>query len=179
MPVIRESDLIQDVQIVELKSYADNRGRFLETFRKEWFPQRSWDIMQSNRSDSHANVLRGLHYHHRQVDYWYVPFGTVRAALFDMRPHSPTYQTVQTIEMGETNEIGLFIPIGVAHGFVSLTPATLMYIVDNYYDSTDEYGVLWNDPAVNMPWGVVDPIISDRDAQNPLLADISAENLPK
>lgn len=179
MPNIQESDLIQDVQIVELKSYADERGRFLETFRKEWFPQRNWDNIQTNRSDSKANVLRGLHYHHRQVDYWYVPFGTVRAALFDMRPNSPTYKTVQTIEMGETNEIGLFIPIGVAHGFVSLTPATLMYIVDNYYDSTDEYGVLWNDPAVNMPWGVTNPILSERDAQNPLLADIPVSDLPK
>ncbi len=179
MPVIQESDLIQDVQIVQLKSYADERGRFLETFRKEWFPQRSWDNIQTNRSDSQANVLRGLHYHHRQVDYWYVPFGTLRAALFDMRPNSPTYKAVQTIEMGETNEIGLFIPIGVAHGFVSLTPATLMYLVDNYYDSTDEYGVLWNDPAVNMPWGVTNPILSGRDAENPLLADIPAADLPK
>ena len=179
MPVIQESELIRDVQIVQLKSYADNRGRFLETFRKEWFPQRTWNIIQSNRSDSQANVLRGLHYHHRQVDYWYVPFGTVRAALFDMRPNSPTYHNVQTIEIGETNEIGLFIPVGVAHGFVSLTPATLMYIVDNYYDSTDEHGVLWNDPAVNMPWRVTDPILSERDSQNSLLAAIPTENLPK
>lgn len=179
MLVIQESDHIQDVQIVQLKSYADNRGRFLEIFRKEWFPQRNWDNMQSNRSDSHANVLRGLHYHHHQVDYWYVPFGNLRAALFDIRPNSPTYGKSQTIEMGESNEIGLFIPVGVAHGFVTLTPATLTYTVDNYYDSTDEFGVLWNDPAVNMPWGVTDPILSERDAQNPLLADILAENLPK
>jgi dTDP-4-dehydrorhamnose 3,5-epimerase len=179
MPEIHESELIRDVMIVHLKAFEDVRGRFIETFRKEWFPQRRWDNVQTNRSDSKANVLRGLHYHHQQVDYWYVPFGKIRAALFDMRPQSPTYGAVQTIEMGEENQVGVFIPIGVAHGFVALTDATLTYLVDNYYDSTDEYGVLWNDPAVNMPWGVTEPILSGRDANNPLLKDIPADKLPR
>ncbi|MBN1218965.1 MAG: dTDP-4-dehydrorhamnose 3,5-epimerase family protein [Anaerolineae bacterium] len=178
MPIIQESTLIKDVQIVTLQQYADERGFFMETFRKEWFPQRSWEIIQANRSNTRANALRGLHYHFHQVDYWYVVVGRIRAGLFDARPDSATYGAVQIIEMGEENQIGLFIPIGVAHGFVALTGATLTYIVDNYYDSQDEYGIAWNDPDIAMPWGVAAPLISARDAANPLWKNIPAEKIP-
>ncbi len=179
MPQIEESNLIKDVQIVTLKSFGDERGRFMETFRKAWFPQRSWEIVQTNRSDSKAGVLRGLHYHFKQIDYWYVVNGKIRAGLVDIRPGSPTYGVAQTIEMGDENQVGLFIPIGVAHGFVTLTDATLTYIVDNYYDSHDEYGVAWNDPDIAMPWGVESPVVSARDTENPLLKDIPPENMPR
>ena len=179
MPQIQESTHIKDVQIVTLQPFADERGRFMETFRKEWFPQRSWEIIQSNRSDSSAGVLRGLHYHFNQIDYWYVVNGRIRAGLVDLRPHSPTYSATQVIEMGEENNIGIFIPIGVAHGFITLTDATLTYIVDNYYNGADEYGVAWNDPDLAVPWGVESPLVSGRDAANPLLRDIPVDNLPK
>lgn len=177
MPDIRESDKIQGVHINYLRAFEDSRGRFIETFRKEWFPMRSWDSIQTNRSDSKANVLRGLHYHFHQVDYWYLVKGRIRAGLVDLRPDSPTYRAVQTVDMNP--QIGLYIPVGVAHGFVALEDATLFYIVDNYYDSTDEFGVRWDDPEVNMPWGVTEPILSERDAQNPLLKDILPEHLPR
>lgn len=179
MPYIEESDLIKDVQIVTLQSFGDERGRFMETFRKEWFPQRSWEIIQTNRSDSKVGVLRGLHYHFKQVDYWYVVNGKIRAGLVDIRPGSPTYGVAQTIEMGEENQVGIFIPIGVAHGFITLTDATLTYIVDNYYDSHDEFGVAWNDPDIAMPWGIEMPLVSARDTDNPQLKDILPENMPK
>ena len=174
-----ESKKISGVMIAHLTSYGDGRGSFRETFRKEWFPQRNWDDFQTNCSHSMAGVLRGLHYHFRQVDYWYVPRGMIRAALFDMRPNSPTYMATQTIDMGEDNEIGLFIPIGVAHGFATLTDATLMYIVDNYFDGSDEYGVAWDDPALGIDWGLENPIVSGRDQNNLVYAMVSAENLPK
>ena len=176
---IVESKTISGVFIANLTIHGDGRGSFRETFRKSWFPQRSWDNFQSNCSQSKAGVLRGLHYHFHQVDYWYVPRGTIRAALFDMRPNSPTYMATQTVDMGEENDIGLFIPVGVAHGFATLTDATLMYIVDNYFDGSDEYGVAWNDPALGIDWGLTDPVVSGRDQQNALYADVSAENLPK
>lgn len=179
MPQIAESNLIKDVQIATLQPFGDERGRFMETFRKAWFPQRSWEIIQTNRSDSKAGVLRGLHYHFKQVDYWYVVNGKIRAGLVDIRPGSPTFGAAQTIEMGEENQVGLFVPIGVAHGFVTLTDATLTYIVDNYYDSRDEFGVAWNDPDIAMPWGVESPLVSARDAENPRLRDIPPENMPK
>jgi dTDP-4-dehydrorhamnose 3,5-epimerase len=124
-------------------------------------------------------VLRGLHYHFHQVDYWYVFNGKIRAGLADIRPDSPTYGATQTIEMGEENQLGIFIPVGVAHGFVTLTDATLTYIVDNYYDGADEHGVVWNDPDLALPWGLEAPTVSPRDAANLFLKDILAGKLPK
>jgi dTDP-4-dehydrorhamnose 3,5-epimerase len=81
--------------------------------------------------------------------------------------------------MGEKNQLGIFIPVGVAHGFITLTDATLTYIVDNYYDGADEYGVAWNDPDLALPWGVESPVVSSRDAANPQLRDIRPNKLPK
>jgi len=179
MPQIQESSLIKDVQVVKFATFGDERGRFMETFRKEWFPQRSWDIIQTNRSESKAGVLRGLHYHFHQVDYWFVAAGKIRAALFDLRPDSPTRGTAQTIDMDAQDYTGLFIPVGVAHGFVTLSDATLIYIVDNYYTGKDEFGVAWNDPQIAMPWGVDTPVVSGRDASNPLLKELSVEKLPR
>ncbi len=180
MDSIEESKIIRGAYMVQLHPFGDERGRFMETFRKDWFPQRNWDILQMNRSDSKAGVLRGLHYHHHQVDYWYVTRGMVRAGLVDLRPSSPTYRRTQTIEIGEFNEIGLFIPIGVAHGFLALTDATLTYIVDNYYDNgRDENGIAWNDPDLQVDWGTNNPILSRRDAVNAFLRDIPAEKLPR
>ena len=178
MPQIEESSVIKDVQIVTFDPYGDDRGRFMETFRKEWFPQRSWENFQTNRSDSIADVLRGLHYHFTQVDYWMVAAGKIRAALYDLRVGSPTQGASQVIEMGGDNQVGVFIPIGVAHGFVGLTDATLIYIVDNYYTGGDEFGVAWDDPALGVEWGVDSPIVSNRDSNNPLLKDIPADKLP-
>jgi dTDP-4-dehydrorhamnose 3,5-epimerase len=179
MPQIRESTLIKDVQIVTFNVLGDERGRFTETFRKEWFPQRRWDCVQANRSDSQPGVLRGLHYHFHQVDYWVVAGGKIRAALYDLRPDSPTHGVAETLEMGEESQVGIFVPVGVAHGFVTLTPATLIYIVDNYYDGSDEYGIAWDDPDIAMPWKVEAPIVSRRDAANPRLKDIPLDKLPR
>ncbi len=150
----------------------------METFRTEWFPQRTWAIVQSNRSISAASVLRGLHYHHHQVDYWHLLAGKIRVALADLRPTSPTYRAVEIIDMDTVTPVGLYIPVGVAHGFYAQTEATLSYLVDNYYNGSDELGVAWNDPTLAVPWGVDNPILSERDAKNPLLADIPAELLP-
>lgn len=169
MSEIQSSDSIQDVKIAHLASFSDERGRFMETFRREWFPDTDWSKLQSNRSDSQAHVLRGLHYHFKQVDYWYVLHGRLRAGLVDLRPSSPTYLKTQMIDMGEENNIGLFIPIGVAHGFIAQTDCTLIYYVNNYYDSTDEFGVAWDDPALGLDWGVDRPILSERDRNNPRL----------
>jgi dTDP-4-dehydrorhamnose 3,5-epimerase len=81
--------------------------------------------------------------------------------------------------MGGDNQIGLFIPIGVAHGFLALTDAVHTYVVDNYYNGRDENGVAWNDPDINLDWGITGPLISQRDAQNLRLRDIPPDNLPR
>ncbi|MDJ0753068.1 MAG: dTDP-4-dehydrorhamnose 3,5-epimerase [Ardenticatenaceae bacterium] len=179
MATINQSENILGVYTAHLKAFGDDRGRFMETFRKEWFPQRSWKIIQTNRSDSMGNVVRGLHYHFKQVDYWYVVSGMIRAVLVDIRPDSPTFRQVETIDIGDANPLGLFIPVGVAHGFATLTyRVTLTYIVDNYYDSQDEFGIAWNDKSLAIDWGVANPIVSDRDLRNPNLDDIPVDSLP-
>ncbi|MEJ5246212.1 MAG: dTDP-4-dehydrorhamnose 3,5-epimerase [Caldilinea sp.] len=178
MAEIIESSRIAGVKIVRLKVFRDERGRFLETFRKEWFPERTWSLVQTNRSDSRAGVLRGLHYHFRQVDYWYVAQGRIRVGLADLRKDSPTFGASETVEMGEQNEYGLYIPSGVAHGFYALTDATLIYLVDNYYDGGDEFGVAWDDPDLAVPWNVRAPILSARDRANPRLQEIPVEQRP-
>jgi len=171
---------INGVYHVPIKVHLDERGRFMETFRKDWFSWVNWDKMQHNRSDSRAGVLRGLHYHHHQVDYWYVPMGTIRVGMVDLRPSSPTFMASEVLEIGEMNNMGIFVPVGVAHGFLALTDATLMYVVNNYYDGgLDERGVAWNDPDINIRWGYDNPILSPRDQQNRFLRDIPPEELPK
>ena len=164
---------IRGVQTVPLQPIGDDRGRFMETFRKEWFPQANWDRLQSNRSDSAAGVLRGLHYHFKQVDYWLAMRGRIRVGLVDLRRSSPTYLASASIDMGEEALLGLFIPEGVAHGFAALTDCTLMYIVNSYYDGgADEYGIAWNDPQADIDWGIVNPALSQRDQNNPRIANI-------
>jgi len=90
MPTITELPSIEGVFTVQLDTFQDDRGRFSEIFRMDWFPQREWKVIQSNRSESEPGVLRGLHYHLNQVDYWHVTQGTIRAGLGDLRISSPT-----------------------------------------------------------------------------------------
>ena len=178
MTEIVNSTIIPGVKFAHLRAFADDRGRFMETFRKGWFPERSWEIVQTNRSDSRAGVLRGLHYHFRQVDYWYVPAGRMRVGMADLRVGSSGFGRSQTIEIGDDNATGIFIPPGVAHGFLALTDVTLTYLVDNYYDGGDELGVAWNDPDLAVEWLFDTPILSGRDSANPRLCDIPRSQLP-
>ena len=171
--------VIADAFTAPLTAYGDERGRFMETFRCEWFPQVSWARIQSNRSDSKAGVLRGLHYHFNQVDYWLVTSGRIRVGLFDLRRSSPSYKQSATIDIDGDNPQGVFIPVGVAHGFAAHTDCTLLYIVNNYYDGADEYGVAWDDPQASIDWGIAEPQLSARDMANPRLADIPDHELPK
>ena len=180
MASLSESKQIQGVILAELQAFGDQRGRFAETFRKEWFPQRSWERMQVNRSQSQAGVLRGLHYHHHQVDYWHCVTGHIRVGLYDLRPSSPTCGQGQVVELDQDQLQGLYIPCGVAHGFAALSEVTLFYVVDNYYDGADELGVAWDDPQLGLDWGLdTPPILSERDQRNPLLAHIPANLRPR
>lgn len=175
---IRESSVISGVKTVPLAMLQDERGAFQETFRKEWFPEREWKDVQSNLSVSHKGVLRGLHYHRHQVDYWYPVSGRIRVGLYDLRRGSSTRGAREVLEMTADDPFGLFVPVGVTHGFLALTDASLAYLVDNYYDGSDEHGIAWNDPEIGIDWGVKDPILSPRDLANPLLRDLTPDLLP-
>jgi dTDP-4-dehydrorhamnose 3,5-epimerase len=177
----RQQRAIEGVYTIDLCVFGDDRGRFSEMFRDEWFPERTWDKVQVNRSHSSANILRGLHYHHLQADYWHPLAGTIRVGLYDLRPQSPSYGTGENFNVSGDDFIGLFIPPGVAHGFYSVTDLTLIYVVDNYYDGADELGVAWNDPSLGLDWNLApgsEPVISERDVTNPLLANIDKAKLP-
>jgi dTDP-4-dehydrorhamnose 3,5-epimerase len=178
MAKIEHSQAIQGVYLVHLEAKADDRGRFLETYRAEWIPG-SPPMVQANRSDSLRGVLRGLHFHHKQADYWYVPSGRALVALYDVRRSSPTSDSRLAVEIGDGNDVGVYIPPGVAHGFLALTDVTMTYLVDSYFDGSDEYGIRWNDPLVAFPWPLeVEPILSERDRAAGRLCDLPEDARP-
>jgi dTDP-4-dehydrorhamnose 3,5-epimerase len=155
---VNESDAITGVWLVEPDAHGDERGRFVETYRRSWFPN-GREMVQANRSDKRAGSLVGLHYHLHQADYWYVPSGRALVVLHDLRQGSPTEGATLTLEIGERAEIGVFIPPGVAHGFAALTDLTITYLVDQYYNADDELGVAWDDPAIGADWHLTDPVV--------------------
>jgi dTDP-4-dehydrorhamnose 3,5-epimerase len=171
MAEIKESSLIRGVIHVIPQSHGDDRGRFVETYRREWFPNGK-EMVQGSRSDKQAGALVGLHFHLKQSDYWYVVRGRARIVLHDLRNGSPTEGATEIFELGDQNENGVLIPPGVAHGFISLTDMTLTYMVDGYYNPDDEFGIAWDDPALGIDWGTADPVVSDRDRRNPKRADL-------
>jgi dTDP-4-dehydrorhamnose 3,5-epimerase len=173
-----ESKRIVGVHIVPLRPFSDERGWFFESFRRSWVPGIR-DMVQGNVSFSKAGVLRGMHFHYRQADFWLVPSGRVRAALHDLRRSSPSRGVTETIEMGEDNPVGVYVPKGIAHGFRALTDSFMTYLVDEYYDASDEHGVRWDDPTLGIDWGAGTPIVSARDRQNPMLAGIPEASLPE
>ena len=171
MARIEESDVIAGVVVVTPDVHHDDRGRFVETYRRSWFPL-GREMVQANRSDKQAGTVVGLHYHLHQADYWYVPRGRARVALHDLRVGSPTEGATLTLDIGEHDHRGVFIPPGVAHGFSALTDLTLTYLVDGYYNSDDELGVAWDDADIGIDWGVSQPVLSARDKGNPRRIDL-------
>lgn len=156
--------------------HTDARGLFVETYRDEWFPAAA-PMVQANRGDRVAGTVVGLHYHRFQADYWYVPEGTARVVLFDIRSGSPTEGASWTTDLGVQPDgthchDGIYIPRGVGHGFAALTDTTVSYLVDGYYNPDDELGVAWDDAGVAVDWGVTDPVLSDRDRANPVRGEL-------
>ncbi len=180
------------VRFGSIVRHADSRGSFREVWRASAFPELTLAetgapaateprFVQANLSSSAAGVLRGLHYHRRQLDYWTVTTGRAFVALVDVRPlvdGSGPRAIVETRELAADDWV--VIPAGVAHGFLAIEPLELLYLVTNEFDGSDELGFAWDDPAVGVPWpavpGTADgrPILSERDQSNPPLADLVA-----
>ncbi len=178
MPKITPSPAIADVVVVEADVHGDERGRFVETYRRSWFPL-GREMVQGNRSEKQAGAVVGLHYHLHQADYWYVLRGTARVVLHDLRVDSPTDAVTLALDLDGERDKGVFIPPGVAHGFASLTDVLLWYLVDNYYNPDDELGVAWDDPEVAADWGIDAPVLSTRDQSNPRRADLEPGLRPR
>jgi dTDP-4-dehydrorhamnose 3,5-epimerase len=187
----REPSALPGVRYGAIARHADSRGAFRELWRASAFPTLTPaetgapvgsepGFVQANVSTSAAGVLRGLHYHRRQLDYWVVGSGRAFVALVDVRPvvAGTGAAVVETRELGADESV--VIPAGVAHGFLALEPLDMIYLVTNEFDGSDELGFAWDDPAVGVPWPAVDatrdgrPILSDRDRSNPTLAELVA-----
>lgn len=185
----RPASALTGVRYGAVARYGDARGAFRELWRASAFgeleraqtgapPGVTPRFVQANLSSSAAGVLRGLHYHRRQLDYWTVASGRAFVALVDVRPvvagEGPA--VVETRELDADDWV--VIPTGVAHGFLALEPLELVYLVTNEYDGTDELGFAWDDPAVGVPWPPLSvtpdgrPILSERDQTNPPLAQL-------
>jgi dTDP-4-dehydrorhamnose 3,5-epimerase len=171
---LRPSPTIDAVVIAEPEVHADQRGVFVETWRRQWVPG-SREMVQANRADRQAGSLVGLHYHLHQADFWYVTAGRARVVLHDLRVGSPTDGATESFHLGgdgAARHRGVYIPPGVAHGFAALTDLTITYLVDRHYDPDDELGLAWDDREVGAAWGLTDPVLSDRDQANPLRSEI-------
>jgi dTDP-4-dehydrorhamnose 3,5-epimerase len=171
MASVIESTTIAGVFHVAPAVHHDARGLFVETYRRAWIPH-GREMVQSNRADRSAGCIVGLHYHLHQADYWYVPTGTARVVLHDLRAGGPTDGATESFDLGGPAHAGVYIPPGVAHGFASLTDMTITYLVDGYYNPADELGVAWDDPEIAADWGVASPELSERDAANPKRAEL-------
>lgn len=155
--------------------HPDPRGSFGELWRDTWTAPLGEPMRQANLSRSAARVLRGLHYHRRQADLWVVVDGHPFIALVDVRSavRGAGPPVVETIEAAPGD--AFYLPAGVAHGFYARDPITLVYLVTNEYDGSDELGFAWDDADAAVPWPARDPILSPRDAGAPPLARLLRE----
>jgi len=163
---------IEGAGLVDLVAHPDDRGVMTELYRREWFPDVP-EMVQANHSESRAGVLRGLHFHRRQTDYWLLLEGSAIVGLCDLRAGSPTEGASALLALDASGGLhGLLIPPGVAHGFYAETPIRLEYLVDLAFDGSDEHGLAWDDPGTGIAWPATDPVLSERDRSNPSLSEV-------
>ena len=170
---------IPDIKLVIPKVFKDDRGFFLESYKKSDFIANGIvdDFKQDNYSKSSKGVLRGLHYQaspKEQAKLVRCCRGKIFDVAVDIRKSSKTFgHWVGEILSEENNHI-LYIPAGFAHGFVVLSDtAEIIYKTSNEYSKEHDRGILWNDPDININWGIdFMPILSEKDKIQPLLKDI-------
>jgi len=174
MKVIKTS--IQDCVIIEPDVYSDERGFFLETFHGSRYAELAGiklPFCQDNHSHSSKGVLRGLHFQKTKPQGKLVSVvrGEVYDVAVDMRKGSKTYGKWEAVLLSGVNKKQFWVPPGFAHGFLVLSEtADFVYKCTDYYDASDEGSILWNDPVLNIPWPIDNPVVSEKDSKAPLLA---------
>ena len=169
---------LDGVLVIEPAVFGDDRGFFLETFQLERYQEYLGDdinFVQDNHSRSVKGVLRGLHFQKTkpQGKLVRVVAGEVYDVAVDINPHSPTYGQYEGVVLSETNKKQLWVPPGYAHGFLVLSDsADFEYKCTDYYDVSDEGGVLWSDPDIGISWPLADVLLSDKDAVLPTLREL-------
>ncbi|HEX5484698.1 MAG TPA: dTDP-4-dehydrorhamnose 3,5-epimerase [Limnobacter sp.] len=173
--------------VIQPTLYTDARGTFFERFNAMAFEKLTGEVptfVQTCESHStNANTLRGLHLQlapKAQGKLVWVQQGAVKDVVVDVRPESPTFGQHEVLELSEKNGLQLWIPSGFAHGFLTLTDNTVFqYQVTDYYSPEHERCIAWNDPDLNVNWGVMgQPIVSEKDKKGMSWVDFkkSAQN---
>ena len=170
---------IKDVVLVKPKVFGDNRGFFMESYKKsEFFKNGVTDeFNQDNHSKSTKNVLRGLHYQkspYEQAKLVRCSRGKIFDVAVDIRQNSDTFGQYVKVELSEDNKNMLYIPKGFAHGFVALTDdVEILYKASGEYNPEADSGILWCDEDINIDWGIdFEPILSEKDKNQPRLREI-------
>ncbi len=167
---------IAGLLILERPAFTDERGFFKEIFHLDELEKTTglkFKGIQMNHSHSISGVIRGVH-----AEEWnkivYPVCGQVFIAIVDIRPDSSTFAKVETFLIGDDNRIGLFIQKGLANSFcvVGEKSVDYIYFVDAYWDGTDTRAIAWDDPDLKIDWPIKNPIISERDKNNPRLRDL-------
>ncbi|MCK5442193.1 MAG: dTDP-4-dehydrorhamnose 3,5-epimerase [Maribacter sp.] len=167
--------------IIEPKVFDDERGVFFESYQKERFEEaigEKVDFVQSNFSVSKQGVLRGLHFQigkNAQAKLVQVAKGEVLDVIVDLRANSKTFGQHYKQKLSEQNNMLIFIPKGMAHGFLTLSKeAVFTYKCDNYYDKSSEGGIIYNDIDLNIDWGYTNSeiIISKKDSELPTFKEL-------
>lgn len=172
---------IEGVYIIEPKVFGDDRGYFMETYKKEDFDEAGlkYTFVQDNESKSKKGVLRGLHYqkNHPQTKLVRVIEGEVFDVAVDLRKGSPTYGKYVGVTLSAQNKKMFLIPRGFAHGFVVLSEtATFIYKCDDLYHPEDEGGIMWNDPEIGIVWPFEGEVqLSEKDKHHPSLKESKME----
>ncbi len=174
---------IPGIYLIEPACFEDNRGYFMETYHLQKYQKAGLNkaFVQDNRSHSSQGVLRGLHYqlNHPQGKLIYAVTGTIFDVAVDIRKGSPTFGQWTGAELSAENKRQIYVPEGFAHGFVVLSQsADVIYKCTDLYAPGDEYGILWSDPEIAINWPVENPILSQKDLENPELNQAPENHLP-
>ncbi len=169
--------------VVEPKVFGDARGFFYEHWNAQRFAEAGLDfrVVQSNVSGSARGVLRGLHYQwpNPQAKFVSVLQGEVWDVAVDIRRGSPSFGQWTAVTLSADNRRHFFIPEGFAHGFVVLSDfAVFQYLCSAPYDAAADAGLRWNDAQLAIDWPVAEPLLSDKDARAPFLAEVAEGRLP-
>lgn len=168
---------IKDVYIIDVKTYGDPRGYFMETYKESDFAEAglNYRFVQDNQSSSKKGVLRGLHFQRTfpQAKLVRVIKGEVFDVAVDLRNGSKTYGKWIGVLLSGENHRQFMIPRGFAHGFVVVSDyAEFAYKCDNLYHPEDEGGIIWNDPDIGIAWpDVGEVLLSEKDRKNPALSE--------
>ena len=171
------------VLIFEPRVFSDDRGWFMETWRRQQYKEAGIeeDFVQDNVSFSRKDTLRGLHFQSPQSQGKLVQVleGKVLDVAVDIRVGSPAFGKWVSAELSRENHRQMYVPAGFAHGFCVISEtAVFSYKCTDYYNASTEMGVAWNDPDIGIDWQVDKPVLSQKDSGYPALKDIPIEKLP-